>query len=155
MPPIGHVHSPFKELAGMPIQPRGAAAVEGEIVINPELAAGLKDIEGFSHLYLIYRLHRAAPCTLEVTPFMDNRPHGVFATRYPARPNPIGLSIVELIAVEENRLRIRGVDLLDGTPLLDIKPYIPAFDEVGPARSGWMQSSKEQVAHKRARYANG
>ncbi len=152
MHPIGRVRTPFTELAGMPIQPRGGADIEGEIILNPELTAGLKDIEGFSHLYLIYHLHQAGPCSLEVTPFMDNRPHGVFATRYPARPNPIGLSIVELLRVEGNHLFIRGVDLLDNTPLLDIKPYIPAFDHVGPARSGWMQSSQEQVADARACY---
>lgn len=154
MQPIGVIHSPFSELAGMPIQPRGAASIEGEILLEPALSAGLKDIEGFSHLYLIYELHQAQECQLEVTPFMDNQPHGVFATRYPARPNPIGLSIVELLSVNENRLTIRGVDVLDGTPLLDIKPYIPAFDEIENARTGWMQKSRKQVADKRADYAN-
>lgn len=142
---IGIIHSPFKDLNGMPIQPLGGMDVEGTAIVDKKYAKGLKDLDGFSHVYLIYRFHKA-PCTqLIVEPFMDVKRHGVFATRSPVRPTHIGLSIVELVRIKGNRLTFRGCDMLDGTPLLDIKPYIPAFDDVKGATSGWMKASRRKI----------
>lgn len=146
----GTIHSPFTDLEGMPIQPAGAKEAIGTVVIDPTYEAGLQDMEGFSHLYLLYHFHRAAPMRLKVVPFLDSREHGIFATRSPSRPNPIGLSIVELLEVRGNRLTVRGIDVLDGTPLLDIKPYIEAFDRVEESRSGWLASSPEEIARQRS-----
>jgi len=148
--PIGVIHSPFSVLDNMPIQPAGARDIEGSVVIDEALATGLQDLQQFSHIYLIYRFHQAARTELRVTPFMDSTPRGVFATRSPLRPSHIGLSIVELLSVEGNRLRVRGVDILDGTPLLDIKPYIPQFDHRPDANSGWMTASTDAVAQARS-----
>jgi tRNA-Thr(GGU) m(6)t(6)A37 methyltransferase TsaA len=148
--PIGVIHTPFTDPQGMPIQPAGATEVVGTVEISAEYADGLQDLEGFSHLFLIYRFHRASRTELKVTPFLDTRERGVFATRSPLRPNHIGLSIVELLGVQDNRLSVRGIDVLDGTPLLDLKPYIAAFDRVGESRSGWMTSSAEEVGRKRS-----
>jgi tRNA (adenine37-N6)-methyltransferase len=148
--PIGTIHSPFTDLTGMPIQPAGARETVGTVVVDPSYAAGLQDLEGFSHIYLLYCFHRAASLQLRVVPFLDNREHGVFATRAPSRPNPIGLSVVELLKVQGNRLTVRGIDVLDGTPLLDIKPYIEAFDRVEKSRSGWLTSSTEEIARQRS-----
>ena len=150
MEPIGTIHSPYTQTANMPVQPRGAQGVRGQVRLKPEFAAGLKDLEGFSHLYLIYQFHRRGEPALEVVPFLDKTPRGVFATRSPLRPNPIGLSVVRLVSVEGAELTIEGVDVLDGTPLLDLKPYIPAFDQVEGARSGWMEASPEEVAQARS-----
>jgi tRNA-Thr(GGU) m(6)t(6)A37 methyltransferase TsaA len=147
---IGIIHSPFTELENMPIQPKGAREVIGTIEIYKEYSAGLADLQGFSHIYLLYRFHRASRTALTVTPFMDNRPRGVFATRSPLRPSHIGMSIVELSAVDQNLLKVRGIDVLNGTPLLDIKPYIAAFDAVDESRSGWMTGSETDVASKRS-----
>jgi len=148
--PIGTIHSPFTDLEGMPIQPAGARDGVGTVVIDPAYEAGLKDLEGFSHIYLIYHFHRAGPTRLRVIPFLDTREHGVFATRAPSRPNPIGISLVELVEVQGNRLTIRGIDVLDGTPLLDIKPYIGGFDRVDGSRGGWLESSADEIAKKRS-----
>ena len=148
--PIGTIHSPFTDLEGMPIQPAGAREAIGTVVIDPTLEAGLQDLEGFSHIYLLYHFHRAAPTRLTVVPFLDNKKHGIFATRAPSRPNPIGLSVVELLEVGGNRLTVRGIDVLDGTPLLDIKPYVEAFDRMEGSRSGWMDSSPEEIARRRS-----
>ena len=148
--PIGTIHSPFTALEGMPIQPAGAREAIGTVVIDPAYAAGLQDLEGFSHIYLLYCFHRAAPLRLKVVPFLDHREHGVFATRAPSRPNPIGLSVVELLEAQGNRLTVRGIDVLDGTPLLDIKPYIEAIDRVEESRSGWLTSSPEEIARQRS-----
>ena len=134
----------------MPIQPKGAADVEGVIEIEECYAEGLKDLDGFSHIYLIYRFHMAKRTELSVVPFMDTVERGVYATRSPLRPNHIGLSVVELVRVEGNSVFIRGVDVLDGTPVLDIKPYIARFDEVENSRSGWMQGGKQEVADQRS-----
>lgn len=147
---IGVIKTPFTELEGMPIQPTGARNTTGEIIIKPEMAEGLKDLDGFSHIYLIYHLHKITQTQLTVIPFMDTIPHGVFATRSPVRPARLGLSIVELLAVNNNRLIVRGVDMLDGTPLIDIKPYIHAFDCPTDPTCGWMTASQEEVARKRA-----
>lgn len=135
--PIGTIHSPHKDLAGMPIQPAGAQGIRGSITLREEFRAGLRDIEGFSRLILIYALHRVNGYALEVVPFLDDKPHGIFATRAPKRPNAIGLSVVRLVAVNANELIIEDVDILDGTPLLDIKPYVPAFDSFPMEKAGW------------------
>jgi tRNA-Thr(GGU) m(6)t(6)A37 methyltransferase TsaA len=137
--PIGVIHTPFEDTEGMPIQPSGAKGVRGTVEVGREYAEGLKDLDGFSHVTLIYHLHRARPHRLIVTPFMDKEPRGVFATRAPSRPNPIGISTVRLIAVRGNVLEIEGVDMLDGTPLLDIKPYVPEFDGNVDVRLGWLE----------------
>ncbi|MDT8446071.1 MAG: tRNA (N6-threonylcarbamoyladenosine(37)-N6)-methyltransferase TrmO [bacterium] len=150
MTPIGTIHSPYFEISNMPVQPRGAQTVEGRVVVEAEFEAGLKDLEGFSHLYLIYQFHLAQKTQLSVVPFLDPEPRGVFATRSPLRPNHIGLSVVELLEVKGCELLIRGVDVLDGTPLLDLKPYIAAFDQVGQSRSGWMKASADEVAAMRS-----
>ncbi|MBN1885324.1 MAG: tRNA (N6-threonylcarbamoyladenosine(37)-N6)-methyltransferase TrmO [Candidatus Krumholzibacteriota bacterium] len=137
MQPIGIIRSPFAEPAGTPIQ--RTAGAEGTVEIYPPFAAGLRDIEGFSHLILVFCFHLARPAAMLQTPFLDDVERGVFAIRSPSRPNPIGLSVVELLAVEGARLRVRGVDMVDGTPLLDIKPYIPEIDSVPGARRGWLE----------------
>lgn len=148
--PIGTIHSPFSNLEGMPIQPAGARDAVGTVVIDPAYEAGLQDLEGFSHIFLIYLFHRAAPMRLRVVPFLDTRKHGIFATRSPLRPNPIGLSLVELLEVRGSRLTVRGIDVLDGTPLLDIKPYVEVFDRVEGSRSGWLESTVEEIARRRS-----
>ena len=137
--PIGVIHTPFERTEGMPIQPSGAAGIRGTVDVLPEFAEGLKDLDGFSHVTLVYHLHRAKPHRLIVVPFMDTEPRGVFATRAPSRPNPIGLSTVRLIAVRGSTLEVEGVDMLDGTPLLDIKPYVPEFDGETEIRVGWLE----------------
>lgn len=136
--PIGVIHSPFQEPSGTPIQSTGAQGVDGTAEVFPAYVAGLKDIDGFSHIILIYHFHLAGEVSLEVEPYMDKRLHGLFATRAPARPNPIGLSIVRLIKVEGGTLYVRDVDIVDGTPLLDIKPYVPDFDLRAGAQVGWL-----------------
>lgn len=152
---IGVVRSPFTEAAGTPIQPPGAEAVEGEVVLKEAYAPGLKDIDGFSHLFLIYVLDRAAPGALLLKPFLDDVERGVFATRAPCRPNPIGLSLVRLLRRAGNVLRIAGVDILDGTPLLDIKPYIPQLNPVGDVRVGWLTGRTDGFANTCATAALG
>jgi len=136
---IGVIHTPHQDTEAMPIQPSGAKGIRGTVEVLPEFAAGLKDLDGFSHVTLIYHLHRARKHRLIVTPFMETEERGVFATRAPSRPNPIGLSTVRLIAVRGNTLEIDGVDMLDGTPLLDIKPYVPEFDSGTEIRLGWLE----------------
>ncbi len=121
----------------MPVQPCGAEGIRGTVEVFPEYAAGLKDIEGFSRIFLIYYFHRCSGWAAEVVPFLDVRARGVFATRAPRRPNPIGLSPVGLISREGNVLEVEGVDVVDRTPLLDIKPYIPAIDSYPGERCGW------------------
>lgn len=137
--PIGWIHTPFTERHQTPIQPYRSEAA-GRVELLPEFEAGLRDLEGFSHIYLLYMFHRSDPSyELTVTPFLDREPKGLFATRYPRRPNPIGLSVVRLVRKEKNVLHVRGVDVLDGTPLLDVKPYVPRFDAVPDARMGWLE----------------
>jgi tRNA (adenine37-N6)-methyltransferase len=131
MRPIGVIRTPFTELEGMPVQPAFSQAI-GRVEVFAEYAEGLQDLEGLSHVILIY--------ALRVKPFLDDVAHGLFATRYPCRPNPIGLSTVRLLSRQDNRLEVEGIDVLDGTPLLDIKPYVPDFDAVTDARAGWYDS---------------
>jgi tRNA-Thr(GGU) m(6)t(6)A37 methyltransferase TsaA len=135
--PIGVVRTAHTDPARTPIQPKYASGVEGRIEIDPEYEEGLDDLEGFSHIVLLYHLHRARPPRLKVVPFLDDVPHGVFATRAPSRPNPIGLSVVRLLRRDGRILHIADVDVLDGTPLLDIKPHIERFGVDGPVRGGW------------------
>ena len=137
--PVGVVHSPYKTVENMPIQPSAGMDTEAEIEIFPEYAEGLSDIEGFSHLYIIFHLNMVKKHKLKVIPFLDNVERGIFATRSPARPNPIGLSVVELTGVEGNILHIRGVDMLDGSPVLDIKPFVPDFEKHDNIRTGWFE----------------
>jgi len=137
--PIGIIHSPFTDSKETPIQPIRSTTA-GWIEIFPQFIAGLQDIEAFSHLYLIYHLHQQQEVRLLVTPFLDDQEHGVFATRHPARPNHIGMSLVRLTGRSENRLEIYGVDVFDGTPLLDIKPFVTDFDLRENVRIGWYET---------------
>jgi tRNA-Thr(GGU) m(6)t(6)A37 methyltransferase TsaA len=144
--PIGIIHTPFTDLREMPIQPKGSGAAPGTAEVFPEFADGLKDLDGFSHVILIYHLHAVRRTDLTVTPFLGDSPRGVFATRAPTRPNPIGVSVVRLDGVDGNTLRLGNVDILDGTPLLDVKPYVPDFDRPDEEyRLGWLQSAKRDV----------
>lgn len=148
--PIGIIHTPFSEREGMPIQPSGAVGVAGTIEVFENFQAGLKDLDGFSHIILLYLFHQSDGFALQVIPFMDTTPRGVFATRAPRRPNPIGLSIVELDRIENGVLHVRNIDILNETPLLDIKPYVPKFDRPEAVRSGWIAHTGETVAGKKA-----
>jgi tRNA (adenine37-N6)-methyltransferase len=134
---IGTIHSPHRSIVGMPIQSTGAAGLVGRADMRSDLVDGLKDLEGFSHLILIYHLHRVEGYSLEVIPFLDDVPHGIFATRSPKRPNAIGMSVVRLLSVQGSGFSFANPDMLDGTPLLDIKPYVATFDKVEPEREGW------------------
>ena len=148
--PIGRIHSPYERIEDMPIQPTGAEGVRGTVDIFPAYEAGLKDLEGFSHIILLYHFHRSPGALLTVTPFLDTEPRGVFATRAPRRPNPIGMSVVRLIRISGNRLEIENVDILDGTPLLDIKPSVPRFDHHRVERLGWLEASQAAVRNTRS-----
>ena len=142
---IGTIHSPFQTIEEMPIQPAGARGVEGTIEVFEPFRAGLKDLEGFSHIYLLYHFHLNSDYKLEVTPFLDKTPRGVFSTRAPKRPNPIGLSVVEIDRIEGGIIYINNIDVLDGTPLIDIKPYVPKFDSQNNVKTGWLEASGDQV----------
>jgi tRNA-Thr(GGU) m(6)t(6)A37 methyltransferase TsaA len=137
--PIGVIHTPFSEIDGMPIQPVFSRAA-GQVEVFPEYAEGMQDVDGFTYVILIYALHRSEGFSLRVKPFLDDVARGVFATRHPRRPNPIGLSTVRLLSCRGNILEVEGIDVLDGTPLLDIKPYVPDFDLKTDARAGWYDS---------------
>jgi tRNA-Thr(GGU) m(6)t(6)A37 methyltransferase TsaA len=149
---IGIIHSPFKDLEGMPIQPIGARGIKGKINLNGEYKSGLKDLEGFSHIILIYHLHLSKDHKLEVKPFLDTQKRGVFATRAPKRPNPIGMSVVRLNKIESSTIFISNVDIVDGTPLLDIKPYIPHFDtlEDDKIKIGWFEDKYHEAVDKKS-----
>jgi|SRR5579859_5582039 len=148
--PIGVIRSPFTTLAGMPIQTVAAQGIAATVELDPAYAAGCKDLEEFSYVLLLTHLHQMQGFALEVTPFMDTRPHGVFATRSPRRPNPIGLSIVRLVRVDGATLHIEEVDLVDGTPVLDIKPYVPQLDNRDAERTGWFAENVHKVYQVRA-----
>ncbi len=143
MHPIGVIHSPFTEKEQTPIQASRSQAV-GRVDIHPEFAEGLKDIENLSHIHLLYVFHQSSGYALKVKPFLDDREHGIFTTRYPYRPNPIGISTVRLLSRQDNTLIIEGVDVLDGTPLLDIKPYVPDFDLRTEVRAGWYETRSKK-----------
>lgn len=136
--PIGLIRTPFKETKDMPIQPSRAGGVRGTVEIFEKFKSGLSDLEGFSHVILLYHLHRSRPYRLKVIPFLDREERGLFSTRAPSRPNPIGLSVVSLVDIDDNIMTIENVDMLDGTPLLDIKPYVGEFDHRTGIRCGWL-----------------
>jgi tRNA-Thr(GGU) m(6)t(6)A37 methyltransferase TsaA len=143
--PLGVIHTPHTSIEGMPVQPVGATDFEGQAVLDEEYAAGLKDLDGFSHIILLYRFHKIQGYELQVVPFMDVVPHGIFATRAPKRPNAIGISIVPLLSVESNIVRFGNADMLDGSPLLDIKPFFPKYDNQINVRAGWLEMRKGKV----------
>ncbi len=141
---IGVIHSPFKKMEGMPIQPTRSDAI-GTVEVFKEFAQGLKDIEGFSHIILLYPFNKSKNYNLLAKPFLDNRLRGIFATRAPARPNPIGLSVVKLLKVDDNNLIVEGIDVLDKTPLIDIKPYVPMFEpKQEDIKIGWLSKVGEK-----------
>jgi len=148
--PIGVIRSPFKTVEGTPIQPIGAKGVRGQIELFDDFIGGVKDLDGFSHIILIYHFHLAKGFDLEVKPFLDSEFRGVFATRAPKRPNPIGISVVKLVRVEGRCLTIEDVDVLDGTPLLDIKPYVPQFDSKEMGEIGWLSGRVQDAERSRA-----
>lgn len=141
--PIGIVHSPYKYPEGTPVQP-AASEMNATIEIFPGYAEGLKDLDGFSHIYVLFHLHLAVSKSLMVIPFLDTEKHGVFSTRAPGRPNPIGISVVCLESISDNILYVKNIDILDGSPVLDIKPYIPRFDVFETYKNGWF----DKVNHK-------
>jgi len=143
--PIGIIHSPFDTPEGTPIQPSGARGIVAEILIFPEFSEGLADLEGFSHIFLVYHFHLSKKFSLRVKPFLDTVDRGVFATRAPARPNPIGISVVRLAGMENDRLRVLDIDVVDGTPLLDIKPYVPEFDVRQVDKIGWIANKTKTI----------
>ena len=143
--PIGMIYSPFKEPKGTPIQPSAASGVDGIVEVFSKYAGGLKDLDGFSHVILLYHFHLSKETSLEVKPYMDEQRHGVFATRAPSRPNPIGISIVRLVKIERNVLYVQDVDIVDRTPLLDIKPYVPDFDVKDVQRTGWLEKNVHKL----------
>ncbi|MBZ0256292.1 tRNA (N6-threonylcarbamoyladenosine(37)-N6)-methyltransferase TrmO [bacterium] len=150
--PIGVIHTPHKHSDGTPIQVGYAEQVEGEVEVFPEYQEGLNGVEKFSRIWLLYHFHCASQCRLTVKPFLDNHTHGLFATRAPARPNPIGVSAVELIEIKGNIIHVKGVDMLDGSPLLDIKPYISQFDHFATGKEGWFENRSKQTAEADSRF---
>ena len=142
--PIGIIHTPYKETSDMPIQPVAAEGVRGYIELFPEYAEGLSDLDGFSHIMLLYHFHKNEKYKLKVKPFMDKEERGLFATRAPRRPNGIGLSTVRLISIEGRILHIEQVDMLDETPLLDIKPFFQRFDNRHKTKAGWLEKNKKR-----------
>lgn len=146
--PIGTIHTPYTDVKNMPIQPLAAEGVKGYIELLPEYVAGLKDIEGFSHLTLLYRFHKITSYELVLKPFMDTEVRGVFACKAPKRPNAIGLSTVRLLGVDGNILHIEQVDMLDGTPLIDIKPFYPRYDNREHVQIGWLEKNNELPVEK-------
>lgn len=147
---IGVIRSPHSDIKGMPIQPSGATGIKGSIEIHEQFVPGLLDLEYFSHIILLYHLHEVKAPSLVVTPFLDTQEHGIFATRAPKRPNPIGLSVVKLNSVDGATLHIENVDILDGTPLIDIKPYLPEFDRFEADRLGWYEAVQGKVKQHRS-----
>jgi tRNA-Thr(GGU) m(6)t(6)A37 methyltransferase TsaA len=136
--PVGIIHTPFSSKESCPIQPLYAFGAVGRVEVFKEFEAGLKDVETFTHIYLLYQLDRAGKIELVRETFLDDAPHGIYASRHPCRPNSIGMSIVKLIKRELNFLTVEGIDVLDGTPLIDIKPYVPRFDSIESASEGWI-----------------
>jgi tRNA-Thr(GGU) m(6)t(6)A37 methyltransferase TsaA len=148
--PIGVIHSPFLRREGTPIQPRAAKGIQGWIEVHDDYTDGLQHLEGFSHIVLLYHFHLSDGFNLQTIPFLDNVPRGIFATRAPQRPNAIGVSTVKLVSIKRNILEIENVDVVDGTPLLDIKPYISDFDAITEATSGWYAGKRERLPNARA-----
>jgi tRNA-Thr(GGU) m(6)t(6)A37 methyltransferase TsaA len=148
--PIGIIHSPFLKAEDMPIQPAGGAGVKGSVEVFEDFQPGLKDLDGFSHIILLYHFHHIHSFRLHVVPFLDSELRGLFATRAPRRPNPIGLSVVQLDRIEDGVLHIQNLDILDGTPLLDIKPYVPEFDAQVEVRIGWVEKARKTVPNRKS-----
>jgi tRNA-Thr(GGU) m(6)t(6)A37 methyltransferase TsaA len=142
--PIGVINSPLKDCNRAPIQPSGAKGIKGTIVMSKLFVPGLKDLDGFSHIILIYHFHLTKGFNLEVVPFLDKTSRGLFATRAPKRPNAIGLSVVKLVKIEDNKIFVENIDVVDGTPLLDIKPYVKEFDGVAKSKNGWLKDTIHQ-----------
>jgi len=140
---IGYIRTPFQQVSEMPIQPCGAKGVQGIIELNPDYIAGLIDLDGFSHVILLYHFHKVKGYKLYVVPFMDDKPHGIFATRAPTRPNAIGISIVKLLRIEDDLIYFDGADMLDGTPLIDIKPFFPKYDNQQDVKFGWLEGKQD------------
>ena len=143
--PIGIIHSPFKSREGTPIQPIGGIGVRAKVEIFPEYVEGLQDVEGFSHIILLYHFHLSQAYKLKVKPYLDDVERGLFATRAPARPNPIGMSVVRLVQIERATLSVQDIDIIDQTPLLDIKPFVPDFDVRKAQRTGWLEKKAENA----------
>jgi len=139
--PIGVIHSEFRQQQGTPVQPVFAGQARGWIELDPAYAEALQDLEGFERVWALYHLDRAAAFRPKVLPYLDRAERGLFSTRSPPRPNPIGLSVLRLVSVQGCRLEVEGVDILDGTPLLDLKPYVPEFDAFPPSRAGWFDAA--------------
>ncbi|AUX09941.1 hypothetical protein AArcSl_2319 [Halalkaliarchaeum desulfuricum] len=149
--PIGVIHTPYDSLEGMPIQPTGARGTRGTVVLDEEYADGLADLEGFSHCYLLYHFHGSdGDARTTVEPFLNASERGLFSTRAPRRPNAIGLSVVRIESVDGSTLKVRDVDVLDGTPLLDIKPFVPAFDVPSEVEAGWIDEADEDPERRRS-----
>ena len=148
--PIGRIRSPWATPSGAPIQPLAAEGVEGVLEIDPSYAEGLRDLDGFSHVIVIWHMHLVGDHALTVVPFLDDVPHGIFATRSPKRPNPIGLSVYRLVRIDATRVIVTDVDAVDGSPLLDVKPYVPAFDARQTDRIGWFSDRLTNVRNARA-----
>ena len=155
--PIGVVHSPFKNPRNVPIQSIASKGIKGTVELARQYVAGLKDLEGFSHIILIFHFHRSKAYSLLVKPYLDENLRGLFSTRAPSRPNPIGISIVRLSKIEDNILYIQDLDVIDGTPLLDIKPYVPKFDQRETARIGWLRNKIKRmpIISDDGQFANG
>ena len=147
---IGVIHSGHTRPEETPIQPVFASGCKGQVEVFPEFAEGLRDMERFSHIYLVYHFHQVNEVRLLTKPFLQDREHGIFATRAPCRPNPIGLSIVKLVGRAGNVLLIEGADILDATPLLDIKPYSKRFDNIATQRNGWQDEIDDTIAERLA-----
>lgn len=147
--PIGIVHSPFIKAEGTPIQASLARDTVAIIEVFPEFCEGLVDLEHFSHIFILFHLHRVTKKDLKVIPFLDTKPHGVFATRSPGRPNSIGVSVVFLNKIEGNKLYVQNIDILDGSPVLDIKPYVPKFDVFETSKNGWFENNMQKLEVKK------
>lgn len=149
--PIGTINTPFETAAGMPIQPSVAEDATGLVELDPEYGPALADLDGFSHCILLYQFHESdGEYSTVVQPFLDEAERGLFATRAPKRPNDIGLSVVEIESIDGATLTVRGIDVLDGTPLLDVKPFVPEFDVPEDTESGWLAASDEETGQTRA-----
>jgi tRNA-Thr(GGU) m(6)t(6)A37 methyltransferase TsaA len=148
--PIGIIHTPFKDTTDVPIQPIGGKGIAGSIRLEPEYIPCTKDLDGFSHIFLIYHLHLSSGFKAQVVPFMDDTLRGVFATRAPRRPNPIGISLVRLKKIENDILFIEDLDIVDNTPLLDIKPYAPIMDARETSKIGWLEDKIDKIYEMRA-----
>jgi tRNA-Thr(GGU) m(6)t(6)A37 methyltransferase TsaA len=146
---IGIIRSPHQKLSDIPIQPAFSDEIKGTVVVDPEFAEGLMDLHEFSHIYLFYYFHQCQKTCLRVKPYLSHEEHGIFATRAPHRPNKLGMSLVQLTEIKDNVLHVKGVDILDGTPLIDIKPYIQRFDSRENVRSGWQDAVSDDTASAR------